>query len=116
MRTSNEGTSRVRPRSLVIGGVALTVLMLSGCAPGPNELENAANSAGFWHGLWHGIISPVTFVISLFTPDVNVFEVRNDGGWYSFGFILGVSIAFSGAAGSGGYATSQRRRRGVDRR
>jgi hypothetical protein len=47
-------------------------------------------------GLWHGIILPVTFVISLFTDDVSVYEVVNSGNWYDFGFILGVMMSLGG--------------------
>jgi len=46
--------------------------------------------------LWHGLISCVTFVISLFSDNVNVYEVHNSGNWYDFGFMLGVSIIFGG--------------------
>ncbi len=41
--------------------------------------------AGFWLGLWQGLISPITFVISLFTDGVNIYEVRNTGNWYDVG-------------------------------
>lgn len=54
--------------------------------------------AGFWLGLWHGIIAPFTFIISLFTDSVSVYAVNNTGGWYVFGFLLGVG-AFSSGAG-----------------
>jgi hypothetical protein len=50
-------------------------------------------------GLWHGIIVPVTFVISLFTDDVNIYEVDNNGNWYDFGFVLGLLMSFGGPAG-----------------
>lgn len=57
--------------------------------------------AGFWLGLWHAIIAPVTFVISLFTETVNVYEVHNNRNWYNFGFVLGAGILLGGgAAGS----------------
>src|ERR687897_2056227 len=73
---------------------------LAACAAGPNpqlDVPPATGSvAGFWQGLWHGIISPVTFVISLFTADVNIYEVHNDGNWYDFGFVLGAGILFGG--------------------
>jgi hypothetical protein len=74
-------------------------LLLAGCAAGLNpEVGVAVNgdAAGFWHGLWHGFISPVTFVISLFTDNVNIYEVRNSGNWYDFGFVLGAGILFGG--------------------
>ena len=69
-----------------------------------NELENseakAGNVAGFWLGLWHGLIAPVAFVFSLFRDDVGVYEVRNNGRWYNFGFIFGLMIVFGGNKGT----------------
>ena len=76
------------------------VLVVSACAPGPNPMldtpPDGGDVAGFWAGLWHGIISPITFLISLFTADVNIYEVHNDGNWYDFGFVLGAGILFGG--------------------
>ena len=89
----------------------LVVVLLAGCAPGANELVRPAEVAGFWLGLWHGLIAPVTFVISLFTPAVNLYEVRNSGGWYDFGFILGLSMTFSSGGAGAGRAGRPRRRR-----
>ena len=86
----------------VIRALLLTslVLVLTACAAGANpEVGMAAESgdvAGFWLGLWHGIIAPVTFVISLFTDNVNIYEVHNSGNWYDFGFVLGAGILFGG--------------------
>ena len=95
--------------------VVTALLVLSACAAGPNPgVDTGPDPAGFWLGLWQGLISPITFVISLFTDDVNVYEVQNSGNWYDFGFILGVSMAFGGTAGSGAAGTrSARRRRGM---
>lgn len=94
--------------SLVVIGV-LALLLLAACAPTANNQVNVPNAegkvAGFWQGLWHGIISPITFVISLFNHSVMVYEVHNNGGWYNFGFLLGIG-AF---AGGGGSAASRRR-------
>lgn len=53
-------------------------------------------SAGFWAGLWHGAIMPITFFISLFNPDVRIYETHNKGRAYDFGFVLGASVAFGG--------------------
>ena len=95
--------------------VALTalVLVLAACAAGPNDVAQVGSPhlAGFWLGLWHGMISPITFVISLFTSHVNLYEVHNNGNWYNFGFIIGVSAAFSGAARSGQAGRSRARSR-----
>ena len=80
----------------------LAILLLAGCAAGTNptvDMPDAdGESAGFWSGLWHGAISPVTFVISLFSNNVNVYEVYNGGNWYDFGFMFGVCIIFGGGA------------------
>lgn len=79
----------------------LCILTLVGCAAGPNSALHtaAANGtiAGFWLGLWHGIISPITFILSLFSNSVNFYEVHNNGGWYNFGFVLGAGILFGGS-------------------
>ncbi|HEX9249276.1 MAG TPA: hypothetical protein VF856_07230 [Gemmatimonadaceae bacterium] len=57
-----------------------------------------ARPAGFWAGFWHGLISPITFLVSLFTPNVRIYETNNRGRWYDFGFIIGVSGAFGGGS------------------
>jgi hypothetical protein len=51
----------------------------------------------------------------LFNDNVNIYEVHNNGNWYNFGFMLGVSAAFSGAARSG-YAASSHGPSRSDRR
>ena len=76
--------------------------VLAACAAGANTVAqaNQPDAAGFWLGLWQGLISPITFLISLFNHDVNIYEVNNNGNWYNFGFMLGVAVVFSGPAGS----------------
>ena len=49
-------------------GTVLALLTLSACAAGPNAMvDTGPDPAGFWLGLWQGLISPITFLISLFT-------------------------------------------------
>lgn len=78
----------------------ILVFILSSCAPGPNDAEKTPNRqgkvSGFWKGLWHGIISPITFVISIFTKSVRFYEVHNSGFWYNLGFVIGAGILFNG--------------------
>ena len=97
-------------KGLLVLTVALMVLGISACVAGPNDMVNTPDEegdvAGFWQGLWHGIIAPVTFIISLFSDTVHVYEVHNNGGWYNFGFLLGASIIFGG--GGGGAARRRR--------
>jgi hypothetical protein len=104
-----------RLRAAVLTLIIGSLLMLTGCAAGPNDLVGGPGAAGFWLGLWQGLISPITFIVSLFTENVNVYEVNNNGNWYDFGFMLGVACAFSGGAGGGGAASSRRRSRRSDR-
>lgn len=89
-------------QNLAIFIIMMAVLLfITSCAAGPNTMEDSQNQkgkvAGFWAGLWHGFISFFTFIISLFTDKVNVYEVHNSGNWYNFGFILGVMIFYSGS-------------------
>jgi len=66
--------------------------------PGPNPLVNTADAhgraAGILLGLWHGVISPVTLVVSFINPNVQMYEVHNDGSQYNLGFLLGVALVF----------------------
>ncbi|GAA1721225.1 hypothetical protein GCM10009809_16110 [Isoptericola hypogeus] len=86
--------------------VAVVVLLaVSACAAGPNpgvdtSTIGGAGPYGFWWGLWQGMILPVTFVVSLFTDSVSVYEVHNTGNWYDFGFVLGISMVFGGPFGA----------------
>jgi hypothetical protein len=87
----------------------LVAVLVAACAAGPNtDVAHTAQNAGFWPGLWHGLITPVTFVISLFTDHVNIYEVHNNGNWYDFGYVLGLMVTFGGAARSGGAASRAR--------
>ncbi len=91
----------MKKRLFFVSIAILAMLLLAGCAAGTNPtvgvLDADGKSAGFWLGLWHGVISCVTFIISLFSDNVNVYEVYNSGNWYDFGFMLGVSIIFGGS-------------------
>ncbi|MES0328653.1 MAG: hypothetical protein ABUK06_00005 [Dehalococcoidales bacterium] len=91
-----------KKRILLVSLVVLALLLLAGCAAGLNPTVDVPDTdgdiAGFWSGLWHGIISPITFIISLFSDNVNIYEVHNVGGWYDFGFMLGIAIIFGGGA------------------
>jgi hypothetical protein len=107
MRQESSETGRGgRPQVLLAG--ALLLGMLASCVPGPDPAAGApASDAGFFLGLWHGIIFPVTFFISLFTDDVSVYEVANNGNWYDFGFFLGIVVV----GGGGGVGARRAKRR-----
>ncbi len=79
---------------------ALFCLLLASCAPGPNAQVNTPDVhgivAGFWRGLWHGIIAPITFIVSLFNHSIQMYDVHNNGGWYNFGFLFGLTTIWGG--------------------
>lgn len=105
-RTVNR--SNALRRYLVLLAALGVMLLLTSCAAGPNtSVETGEDPAGFLLGLWHGIIILVTFVISLFTDNVSIYEVANNGNWYDFGYVLGLLIVLGG---SGGGASRARKR------
>jgi hypothetical protein len=81
---------------LVLALILAFALVFTSCAPGPNPLKKSGAQAGFLLGLWHGLISPITFIVSLFNKEVSLYEVRNSGNWYIFGFVLGAGLFLSG--------------------
>lgn len=85
--------------TLSAGLCLICVLMLSGCADSvPLATAGVMEPVGFWYGLWHGLICPFAWIISLFDPDVAIYAVYNNGGWYDFGFVLGVGALGSSSA------------------
>jgi hypothetical protein len=90
-------------RKVLAWGILLlfVIVFLSlSCVPGPNDLEKTpaktGKVAGFWLGIWHGLLSPITFVISIFSRNVRFYEVHNNGVWYNFGFVIGAGLFLSG--------------------
>ena len=75
----------------------LACLTLSACAATQAPAAVAAGAPGFWLGLWHGFIFPVAWVVSLFAPGVAIYAVPNNGGWYDFGYFLGIVVFGVGA-------------------
>jgi len=75
--------------------IGLMLVLVAGCAPG-NDRWSVEHRAGFWAGLWHGLIIIVTFVVSLFTKEVGIYESSNVGWGYNIGFILGCMMSLGG--------------------
>jgi len=72
-------------------------LALSACAATQAANAVAPTAPGFLLGLWHGFIFPVAWVASLFVPKIAVYAVPNNGGWYDFGYFLGIVVFGVGA-------------------
>ena len=77
--------------------VAGLALALGACAATQAPDAVAPAAPGFLLGLWHGFIFPVAWVVSLFTDKVAVYAVPNNGGWYDFGYFLGIVVFGVGA-------------------
>ena len=72
-------------------------LLATACAATQQADAVAGTAPGFWLGLWHGFIFPIAWIISLFTDHVAVYAVPNSGGWYNFGYFLGIVVLGVGA-------------------
>ena len=72
-------------------------LALTACAATQASDAVAPQAPGFLLGLWHGFIFPVAWVVSLIVPRVAVYAVPNNGGWYDFGYFLGIVVFGVGA-------------------
>ena len=83
---------------LILSLAGLALLLAASCAPGNERWASLDNRANFWAGLWHGLIIIVTFVVSLFTNEVRIYEVNNVGWGYNLGFLLGCMISLGGGA------------------
>jgi hypothetical protein len=88
-------SSRIVPLLSLILIAVLFATTIAGCAGGDHRF--AAKPAGFWAGLWHGLICLITFVLSLFSDSVHIYETRNSGHGYDLGFLLGAMIFFGGS-------------------
>ena len=72
-------------------------LALTACAATQASDAVAPAAPGFLLGLWHGFIFPVAWIVSLFAPQVAIYAVPNNGGWYDFGYFLGIVVFGVGA-------------------
>jgi len=93
------------PARRIVAATALA-LLVSACARQIDAgVSEAAGTPGFLWGLWHGFIFPWAWIGSLFSEDIAVYAVPNSGGWYDFGFFLGVTVL-----GGGSFFGSRRNR------
>ena len=87
--------------------LSAALLLLSACA---SQLDAGVASGpevpGFWWGLWHGFVFPFAWIGSLFDSGIAVYAVPNTGGWYDFGFFLGIT-----EMGGGSWISSKRVKR-----
>lgn len=75
----------------------LALLVLAACARQVTPGAVEASAPGFLWGLWHGFIFPFAFIGSLVSPEIAVYAVPNNGGWYDFGYFIGVVFLGAGS-------------------
>ena len=74
-----------------------SLLALAACTATQASDAVAPQAPGFLLGLWHGLIFPLAWIASLFMPDIAIYAVPNNGGWYDFGYFLGIVVFGVGA-------------------
>ena len=79
--------------------IAMTVALGACVAQQPSSME-IPTAPGFLEGVWHGFIFPVAFIVSLFTDQIAVYSVPNNGTWYDAGYFVGICFLGVGARNS----------------
>lgn len=103
MKTQQENIKMKNQMMKIAGVLAVSsiCLLASGCATQMGFDEaTVAQPVGFWYGLWHGMIAPFSWLVSLFNQDVAIYAIYNNGGWYDFGFMLGIGALASSSTSS----------------
>ena len=83
-----------RSRVLILIALALG---LAACVAKQSSSAVASTAPGFLEGVWHGFIFPIAWIVSLFTDQISVYSVPNNGGWYNFGYFIGICFLGVGA-------------------
>jgi len=97
----------MKPNVRTLAALGLLLALAACAAQIPAGVDHGAETPGFWWGLWHGFVFPWAWIGSLFNPKIAVYAVPNTGGWYDFGFFLGITVL-----GGGSFFGSKSRRRG----
>ena len=87
-------------KTIRLSALFVVMLALAACAAHQPGSAVQPQAPGFLLGLWHGFIFPIAWVVSLFMPDVAVYAVPNNGGWYDFGYFIGIVFLGVGSHGS----------------
>ncbi len=62
--------------------------MLASCATQP--YPDGYDEPGFFLGLWHGVTMFFSLIGHIFDDSIRIYAFPNSGGWYDFGYFLGV--------------------------
>lgn len=77
--------------------IFLSVIVLTSCATSFDITGTPViHNYGFFGGLWHGVISPISLLGKLLGGQVDMYSSQNVGSLYDLGFMLGLSMLFTG--------------------
>jgi hypothetical protein len=79
--------------------LAAGMLLLAACATQP--APDAFDTPGFLIGYWHGLTIFFALIGHLFDNSIRIYNFPNSGGWYDFGFFLGIGTLGGGGASAG---------------
>ena len=77
-----------RPTALMFILSVTLLITLAGCASQP--AAETYDAPGIFAGLWHGFVVPYAFIGHIFDDSIRIYAFPNSGGWYDFGFLLGM--------------------------
>ena len=90
-------------KKFVIALIIITTMLLLVACAAENPMTGQAHEEtgrvyGFFSGLWDGVTAPFAFIINLLDgKNGSFYNVFNNGGWYNFGFLVGVTGFYKGA-------------------
>ena len=85
----------MKKHHLIFGLITIFLLSMSSCAPVQHISHCVDNNVyGFWGGLWHGSIMFFSLIGEIFSDNISIYAVNNNGGWYDFGFVIGIGGLF----------------------
>ena len=88
-------------KMLILLALSVTVFVLTGCADVtvvPHVVTMNSHIYGFWGGLWHGSVLPFSFFGQLFSDNIAMYAIANNGGFYNFGFWIGACVFGAGTS------------------
>lgn len=70
--------------------IFLIIVAFLGAAGFPHQPDPMVTAPGFWKGFLHGFLLVYSLLGSIFW-DIRIYQFPNNGGWYDFGFVTGVT-------------------------
>jgi hypothetical protein len=85
---------RLRPR---LAAATVAALAVAACTATQSPSAVQPDAPGLLLGIWHGFLFPFAFAFSLFTDDIAVYAVPNQGMAYNVGYFVGIVFLGVGA-------------------